>query len=391
MIMSRKLKNDCKLDKGIFGLEITITDSCNLRCKYCFEREKTHEKSKALNTDILISKIREFMNSSFFKQYYSGIKIILWGGEPTLAIKIIHGLVNEFKNDKRVGFFIYTNGTRINLLLNILYLCKGKTFIKKKIPKFQVQVSYDGYPVHDRNRKTVNNEDSSPYVMEGIELLYENDIDFGLKSTLQWSEFRFLPSIWNDFKLLYDEFGKNISYNLTVDYYNIDFYKYKNTVENCLIQIAANEIKFFIKNKRFLSNIFRNAKPLCSAGKNMITLDTKGDFYYCHGCLYSSKKEELKFTSIFDKNFINKIEEAYNFFDTNYEPAECKECMACTCLRCNVQKYERSNRLMKFDRWYDFSVQKELCDYYRLVSKIGIAMRTKLRKIMEDKKHGLRM
>ena len=107
----------------------------------------------------------------------------------------------------------------------------------------------------------------------------------------------------------------------------------------------------------------------------MAVIDTNGYVYYCHGSIYSKCSKQLKYTNIFDKNFINSIKQANNFFvDNNIEPEECKECYASACLRCNVKKYEESKKETFKERWYDYPAQNELCDYYKLVGKISSAI-----------------
>lgn len=387
MNMSMKLKDDCEISKGIFGLEITTTNSCNFKCNYCFEKDTILSSLKPVDSNILIEKIYEFMNSDFFKNTYSGLKIIFWGGEPTLALDTIIALVEEFEDNDRVAFFLYTNGSRIPEIIDMLKRVQEKPFIKKDIPKFNVQVSYDGYPVHDAHRRTKNNESTTPIVMDAVELLSKNNLKFGLKSTLSWDYYRHIVIIWDDFKFLHELYGDNISYNLTVDYYDINLPKrrFDMIIKPCLFEIAAREFNFFKENRRFLSNIFRRGRALCATGKNMATINTKGEIYYCHGSLYTKESQDFKYSSIFDKNFINSIEESHNFFDSTYEPEECKECLSTMCLRCNVQKYVHSDKETFFDRWYDYPVQKELCDYYKLVGKIGIALRTKVKRYLEEK------
>jgi len=39
----------------------------------------------------------------------------------------------------------------------------------------------------------------------------------------------------------------------------------------------------------------------------MLTIDVDGKAYYCHGCLYSEKKNEFSFGSVEDDDFLDKI------------------------------------------------------------------------------------
>ena len=288
-----------------------------------------------------------------------------------LCIKIMEA----FMHDERVCFFIYTNGSTIDHLMPTLRRLQRRTFIKHT-PKITVQVSYDGNPVHDLNRLNSKGEPTSLEVKHAIYELDKFNINFGLKSTMAWKDYHFLPQCWDDISNLnyvYDE--SKLKYSLTVDYYNVEFQKYKEEVEEALIQVAQREVKFFKENGHFLSNIFRANRAFCATGKSMACVDTNGDVYNCHGAVYSRFSDDLKYTNIFSQDFINNIQRANSIYYNNHiEPEECKECVALTCLRCNVKKYEESNKETRLERWYDYTAQKDLCKYYQLVGKIGSAM-----------------
>ena len=112
----------------------------------------------------------------------------------------------------------------------------------------------------------------------------------------------------------------------------------------------------------------------------MAVVDTNGEVFYCHGAIYSKCSKEFKYTNIFSKNFINSIEKANKFFyDNHIEPEECNECVASSCLRCNVKKYEESDKETFKERWFDYPAQVQLCEYYKLVGKIGAALKNLIR------------
>jgi radical SAM protein with 4Fe4S-binding SPASM domain len=192
---------------------------------------------------------------------------------------------------------------------------------------------------------------------------------------MSWDDYKHLPKAWQDFRFLHSQFGSKIKYALTVDYYNVQFSKYRDEVEQALIETAQKEIKFHKKYKYFLSNIFRNNRATCATGKSMAVINTNGDILNCHGAIYSKCSKDLTYGNIFDDDFINSIERANSLYaDNHIEPDECKECYAASCLRCNVKKYEESKKKTHLDRWYDYPAQQDLCEYYRLVGKISAAM-----------------
>lgn len=369
----KKAKDDLK---GVFGLEITTTDACNFRCKYCFE--KFHKpKETILDGGTIVIKVKELLNSDWFKEQYSGIKIILWGGEPTMNLPLCDYLFEEFMDNPKVCFFLYTNGSRIIPLLPTLRRLKKEKFIKEEISKITVQISYDGNPIHDKNRLDKKGNPTSDIILNSINLLHKEGINYGLKGTMSWDDYKHIPECWDDYNSLHDKFGSKIKYALTVDYYDVRFSTYKEEVEDSLIKVAQREVKFFRKHGYFLSNIFRSNRAICATGKNMCVVDTKGNIYNCHGAIYSKCSEDFKYGDFFNENFINNIKESHiRYQDNHFEPEECKNCVAVSCLRCNVKKYEESKKEDHLDRWYDYTSQEDLCDYYKLVGKINYAMRS---------------
>jgi len=363
----------------LYALEITTTEGCNFNCSYCFERGTEPKVFDDKNHDLLIKRIHELLDNDWFKKEYEGLKIIFWGGEPTLNMSLCDKIIKEFQDNEKVCFFIYTNGSTMEKFIDILKIVKDKPFIDGDHSKFVVQVSYDGNPINDECRIPRDKDClSSTIVRNAIELLHESNVEFGLKATIAWDNFRWLPLVWDDFYSLYKEFGESIAYSATVDYYNVGFHKYEDIVKQSILNIARKEILFYRQNKKFLSNIFSVNKAICATGKSMATVDTQGNISYCHGCLYS--ENDFVYTSIFKDDFIDSIKESHEFF-TKYEvePDECKNCPSGLCLRCNVRKHDASKKESLQEKWFDYTSQQELCEYYKLIGKIGTAIRLILR------------
>lgn len=350
-----------------FSIEVTTTDSCNFDCDYCFEREFNVTRSILdKNYDTLVERMNELIDSEWLDTIADDIQITFWGGEPSLNLTMIEDIVRDFKDDKRISFFIYTNGSRIEELLPTLMSVK---------PRFRVQVSYDGLPIHDLRRTDRKGEKTSHIIRKAITLLKENGIPFGLKSTVMYEDFKYIPEAWDDIYKLKQEFDKGIKYALTVDYHNIKVLDYIDEIEEALLKISRKEIKYHKETEEFLSNIFSSSKRICQTDR-MITIDTKGKVYFCHGCIYSDVSEKLHFTDIFDDDFVKKVEDNFNKFSKGKEVPieECSECVALSCLRCSVKKFENSSKSDLVEKWYDYPCQKDLCSYYKLIGKIGRAM-----------------
>ena len=349
-----------------FTIEVTTTQACNFNCDYCFEREFIPKKTILdTNYSILIKRIEELVYQKWIMDTFDHVQISFWGGEPTLNLEMIDNIVERFKEEERVHFHIYTNGSRIDDLIKIAL---------KVYPRFNIQVSYDGNPVHDLRRRTRDDKPTTEIVKSALRKLKRNEISFATKSTITYKDFHHLPEIWDDFYSLRKELGDDTRYAVTVDYHTIEFYKYKVSVEKSLLELAKKELNFYRKEKSFLTNIFSHSQKTVCSTHRMMTIDTDGKVYFCHGCIYSDCSEDLKFASIFDDKFSEKVYQHYLRFKDRLTPKECDDCVSLTCLRCNVKKYENSIKSGTIEKWTDYTNQKEICDYYKLAGRIGRAL-----------------
>ena len=169
-------------DVRIYNIDLTLTDSCNFRCKYCFE-DGHFRNTFFKDIDLFKIKIKELLASDFFKGKYDALNIGLWGGEPTLAHKIVNHIVDYYANDPRVKYFIFSNGYNLDNVWESLVRFKN-TFIEGGHPKFCIQMSYDGMPVHDIYRVRKDGVLTYTRVKENIFSIYDNIIPSTIKSTI---------------------------------------------------------------------------------------------------------------------------------------------------------------------------------------------------------------
>jgi sulfatase maturation enzyme AslB (radical SAM superfamily) len=359
--------------KSRYSIELVPEAACNFRCDYCFEHGTVPPKKNVLNKNLnlVIKQIEKIFNDPWFYSKFEDKNITFWGGEPTLNIDFIEKIVDYFLYREDVTFYIYSNGSRMHKLLPILLRCKDiKSVIDKK---FDVQISYDGEDLQNLHRKLSfkSKKTSAEIVKENIELLYQNRIKFSLKSTISYKDFHLLENTWDEFADFYKRYKIRLA--LTPDYHNVEFYKYRDKIERTLLNIAKKELQFYKEHGQFLSNILNGTKMYCGCGKAMASFNSDGKMYYCHGCFYSKKINEA--ATIFDDNLIETIKHNYNYFFENSKASEdCVKCVALTCLKCNVKKFEESNKENFLERWYDYTNQEELCEYYKLTGKIGRAI-----------------
>jgi len=370
----------------IYNIDLTLTDSCNFGCKYCFE-DGHFRNTFFKDVDLFINKINQLLDSDFFKQHYDALNIGLWGGEPTLAHKTVNYIVNYYANNSRVKYFIFSNGYNLDGVWDSLIKFKD-TFIEGGHPKFCIQMSYDGMPIHDIYRVRKDGVLTSTRVRDNIFRVYKHRIPSTIKSTVTLDAFKYLPAAYDDIRDIYErhsgqQFFHANNYFPTIDYYHLGKYneneidEYCVDLENALTEIATKDIEFYKKNNnQFFFAWFTPNKALCSAGRDMVCIGVGGKIYKCHGSVYDDKVDDHIVSNLKDSDFIKKLVDSHILHDTNfgYQPLECLDCEAGYCLRCNPVKYEKSDKDTYIEKWRDYANQPILCRFYKINGRIMKAL-----------------
>lgn len=349
---------------NLLTLEISITDQCNMRCTYCFERDYGYEKRMTVReAEKIADRIVEITKEEQFKNLYDGLNITFWGGEPTVNRKVLEYFYYRLKKEIDViEFFIYTNGIALLDYIDI---------IKNNDVKFQI--SYDGMPVHDRERKTVKGQSTSEHLLHVFKVLAEERIGFGLKSTLIARNFKFLVDIYNDFRDLNEKIFKPnnmfMTYAPTIDYHSSlrdeDFLIFKQQLH----EIAKLEIQALRRGENFTCEWFTSsAGGTCAAGESMFAITKDGTLYNCHGAIYENETS-LKEGDFFSNDFLDLIECRKK--NSIYEvPEKCKTCASTICQQCNVVLFSKSKKSSYIERWNDIEAHGlPLCRYYDEITK----------------------
>ena len=377
----KEILNQKKNALTAFSLEITLTEGCNWNCEYCFEGniKKTEKKDKLTeNPQVLLDTIDKILESEWFKSKFDFMNIDFWGGEPTLNLPLMKLVLEHYQDNERVSFFLYTNGSRVKELLPLVLSLKDKPSLSKD--KMLIQISYDGNPIHDIRRLDKKGNSTSAGTREAMDLLYNNQVLFQLKSTLMPKDFKHMSQAWDDMNKLKQKYGNLVNYAPTIDYFTVEYNdEHYSDLEKSLLEIAQKEIKTNKELDKFTFSWFGNDnKSVCGSGKYMCAIDINGNVHFCHGCIYGNK---LRFANIYtDDKIFEGIKKNNEMLQGNSYDIECEKCEATTCLRCNYLKYLSSNKKNFIDKFYDFRSQPELCRYYKLVGKIDRAVREVLRR-----------
>lgn len=285
-----------------YTLCLNITNTCNLRCRYCFntEKSKLHMTSKdAINACEKF--FSTFCNADKYFIDFSG------KGEPLLN----KGLIKE------VCDYLKLKSNEIRKEIIPMLVCNGTLLDKENVKFLQSNrilfgVSIDGNKfIHDLNRRDINDCPTFDLIMKNV-----NDIEdrtyVGCAITLTNNvfsisdEIKRLSNIFNtlSFRLVRDEV-----LGLSEKYTKLWKIEYEKLTLLMIDEIRNNNIKLFkcLLNGddlfgRYLFRAFTNSITLnrCDSCITRFTYDIDGKFY---GCPASSGLENF---AIDENNLLSK-------------------------------------------------------------------------------------
>lgn len=171
-----------------------VSSHCNMECKYCFYKDITSYRSKSvkkMSRNIYVSIIIKSLEFCFEP---IEIEYCFQGGEPLLAgVEFFKDFINEVEIRNKIHtihFSIQTNGT----LMNKEWIALFKQY------HFLVGISLDGIQkTHDDNRILLNHG-SFDTVIQAIELLKANAIDFNILTVVTSNMSMYVKEIYKYYK-----------------------------------------------------------------------------------------------------------------------------------------------------------------------------------------------
>ncbi|NEW61318.1 radical SAM protein [Sulfurovum sp. bin170] len=241
---------------------IHLTDSCNLRCSYCFLPHEPKSLSIGMGKKIIDSLVRTAKDNGIKK-----LKLKYAGGEPLQNFNTLKAL-HQYAIDSDIEIIasLLTNGTMLNQ--EVLEWIKNSGV--------QLVISLDSISGSQRVYK--NGEESSTLVMKNIESAIANGVKPSITITIQSETVDGLP------ELLEWILEKELQFS-------INFYKGKEPIDTQkIIDGMLKAFKIIEKNppKQSLLNSLLDMTNLaephlrsCSVGQNYIIFDTDGNISQC--------------------------------------------------------------------------------------------------------------
>ena len=325
-------------------LILKVTRDCNLRCKYCYIKDKDNFKDEMISFDMYKTIIEKIItDKKSVPQGNFDFTIIFHGGEPLLMgrenfSRFLSYASRRFKEEGiRCGYGIQTNLTLINedimALMHQYNVTVGVSFdgIKESnssrtaidTDKFESQfkkmdefgVNY-GFLIVVNKANIENVMDSIDYVFEKykigkVKVNYAEDVNSeGDESEVTGEQF--ITKAWIP---ILDSFLSG---------------KYKHIVENNLEEIITRYFATLMTGKATVETMKSNCGlKVCGGGMHIIEINPDGDVYFCGR--YSEDFEEVFVQNVKDKEFLElkQISRYFSSVKTRHGLVSALDCDIC--------------------------------------------------------------
>ena len=321
---------DSKESRTIF---IILTTQCNLRCKYCYEVNKSPQ---TIDVDEVIINLCDDIDKS--KDSFNDFTVVFHGGEPFL----------EFELMKRIAETLYERYKDISLMCSAT---TNGTILTDEIRKWLVAnkhrfvctLSLDG------GRVTHNKMRCNSYDKIDRQFFKETWPYQPVKMTISPDT---LPTMYDNIVELYDE-GFEVNPSLACEVlWNID--RDMPILERELAKLITYYVEHPDKQPGKLVDISPivfspyNTVPhnrACGAGTNIITFDVKGHKYPCHAFI-----SDFSHTITYNQVVIDGLFHDLNTKNGLELSPKCKGCYAYpACSPCYGLNYTKRHSMSEFD------------------------------------------
>lgn len=299
---------------GHRAVTLTVTEDCNLRCRYCYEPNKT---PRYMSQETAREAITHFMET---EEEFDSIEFDFFGGEPLLAFDLIRDTVDWFHHSrewpKKHLFFICTNGT--------ILTDEMKTWLVQNKDCVHVGYSLDGNRIaHNLNRsnsydqvmqnvafftehwplqpaKMTISAETIPYVADSIIELEEMGIPFSANLVFE--------DVWGSpeqKEALLDIYAQQL--DRLVEYYVNHPELYPARIVDVKMEMASKEMR----ERDQQQGRSKDCERWCGAGHEMVVVEVDGSRSPCH-------RFSPWITGMAAPTQVNR--------QTNWKPDECAQC-----------------------------------------------------------------
>lgn len=347
-----------------------MTEQCNLRCTYCYEKHGKGRMTKERAIEAI-----EFLH----RQTDQSLEIMFFGGEPTLEADVIVDVIDYLiPTERRIGLGITTNCTMLPDNL--------QDAIRRWNGRFNVQLSIDGPKhVHDLHRVRPDGSGSWELVEKTLgkwkDLAEEVEhLNISVHGCLNRST---VKELYDTYKYFRDEQGIEKLWYIPVTEQpwtdeDVQIYEKQQRMiledikSRCTDWGSLNEVENYSPLCNCLEDHQSRGIP-CAAGRNFVSIAPDGTISPCHQLHFNTPESEIG-------DIWKGIDDAKRriFLDYDDDDFACGDCEHKRCYRCMAQHYDARGNLFSIPDYsycklmlVDKKLQDELREFVREVEKHG--------------------
>jgi len=316
---------------------IFVTNKCNLKCKYCYEENRTGDMSPVTMRQTIDWLVGHY-EKEMYTRPFENLTFTFFGGEPLLNFPTVKAGIDYLRTvcDKlnfRAGVHILSNGTILTDEM-IQYFRNLKPYNNFN---WHFQISLDGCEeTHNANRVFANDEGSYRVIADNIKKIRDIFPSVGVRMTVTPDN---ISTLSKDFEAMLS-FGVPIT-NLTPivegDWNDEVISTFVDELKKCIELYYAdgrNQYFNYLHNslERIVNNSFNRQKG-CRAGEFLIGVSTEGKIYPCHRFVAYSKKYDFCMGDVWQG--IDETSEAVRkISEMRTKAVKCLNCKVFSCNRC---------------------------------------------------------
>lgn len=282
-----KYKNQLMSGDSISKLLLYVTDSCTLRCTYCYESDERCEGSKVNKKFMSFETAKEAIDCFYDMVCKSNKKLCyinFMGGEPfickKLIIKCIDYCIDKFK-DQKIEFHVNTNAVLTDDEIVIAW---------KKIVdsghEVYIDFSIDGIKeINDLTRIYPNGRGTYDDIIKGIKLFIKHKLPKNkmcLLSTLTKHNYKSLNKLID----VAADLGIKLKVQALIYESDMDIDNLDERV-NCLIDARkyaeTKDVHFYGKWFKLLPHAKDAVINFCGRSGQQVSVNTDGEIFLCTG------------------------------------------------------------------------------------------------------------
>lgn len=283
-------------------LTLSINQSCNLRCKYCFAQGGGYgEQDLKMSPETAILALKKMVEK------YHIIQVIqFFGGEPMFNLNCMEAVANQVKE-------MHINGLiqelpKLSIVTNLTYINNEIiTFLRNN--KVEVVVSLDGPEnINDFLRPTKSGKGTYNRIIKNIKKLRKNQIAFDIECTFTAKHIENGFTVANLIEHFYNLGSRKIDIvpAMVKPLSQIDVYSPKYLLKTIELYVEAihhtfdslqnDEPHIFGIVSEIIGDNTKSNRYFCPAGSSNIAIAADGSIYPCHMMI---NQNEYKMGNIF--------------------------------------------------------------------------------------------